>query len=181
MKKQMFVAVTVLAAACASLPAFAEEKSGWYLGAGAGQVTAEEPDFGLKGTDTAFKVFGGYQVNNYVGFELAYIDGGTPNDAIGVLYAEADIQAVQASILPSVPLSENFSLYGRLGLLKWDADVYLQAGNSFGGYSNDGNDFSWGAGMKLAAGRFVIRAEYEQSDIDTFDYQLISGSISFLF
>lgn len=176
MKKQMFVAMTVLAA-CVSLPAFADERSGAYLGAGAGQVTAEESDFGLKGTDTAFKVFGGYQVNEYVGFELAYIDGGSPSDAVGIYYAQADVTALQASILPSVPLSENFSLYGRLGLLKWDVDV----SSSFGGYSDDGNDFSWGAGMKLAAGRFVIRAEYEQSDIDTFDYQLISGSISFLF
>jgi OOP family OmpA-OmpF porin len=183
MNQHILIVAATAALLGATTSATANETSGWYIGAGAGPVTAKETESGLKGDDTAFKIFGGYEINEYMGLELSYIDAGKPEASVGSLYAQVDISALQAAIRPMLPLTKNFSVYAKAGLLRWDADVFIADSlyNASHSYSDDGNDFFWGGGLQFSAGRFMIRAEYEKADIESFDYELISGSLSYRF
>ena len=50
----------------------------WYVGASVGQSFVDE--LGIDDDDTAFKVFGGYQFNKYLGAELGFVDHGELED-----------------------------------------------------------------------------------------------------
>lgn len=179
------VCALLAAGLVASAPAtVSAQEGGWYLGVGAGQVTVEESTFDLEGTDTAYKAFVGYQFNRHFGLEGGYFDGGAPGDSIGTIYAETDVSAFHLSATALVPIGEHFALLARAGALYWDSDATV-VDFGFPGFavtsSETGTDFLWGAGAQVSIGPVVIRAEYEQSDIDTFDYSLVSGSVIYRF
>jgi OmpA-OmpF porin, OOP family len=171
-------------AICASLlcaltgAAMADEKQGFTFGAGIGKSDLDDGDSGFDGDDTGFKLFGGYQITSNFSAELAYIDGGTVEDTINGLNVEADTSAFQASIIGTLPVNEQFSVYGRTGFLQWDADLSASNGASA---SNDGTDFAYGLGASLALPKTTLRLEYEASDLDGTDFTLISLSAVFSF
>src|SRR5688500_6432922 len=70
----IFAIVLVLGLAAA--PAVAQEDRGFYLGGSLGSAKSKNTCEGFVGacddTDTAYKLFGGYQVNRNFGWELAY-------------------------------------------------------------------------------------------------------------
>ncbi len=70
--------------------------------------------------DTGYKLFLGYQMNRYVGFELGYFNLGkygfanttTPN---GRLTGELRAQGANLDVVGTLPITENFALLGRVG------------------------------------------------------------------
>jgi hypothetical protein len=74
----------------------------------------------------AFKFFGGYQFNRYLGAELAYVDlgnlvysgefSGTP-----VTNGKVGVKGLDVSAIRTVALSEKVSAFGTLGLFIWEA------------------------------------------------------------
>jgi hypothetical protein len=55
-------------------PAMAADGTGFYVGAGVGSMGVDVGEF--SGDDTSFKIFGGWDFNQFLGGELEYIDGG---------------------------------------------------------------------------------------------------------
>lgn len=184
-----FVAGTLLAAS----PAFAADDSGFYIGAGIGDgsVTVdidEASDF--DGSDTAFKVFGGYKFMKYLGAELEYIDSGDAEDkwseGIEELKVTIGFSGFNASAVGILPIGEKFNVFGKLGFIMWDAD--LRAKFSAGSFeesesdSDSGTDFSWGVGAGFDfTDNFGVRIEYQAFEIEDADSDLFSGSVVWMF
>src|SRR5713101_8821958 len=119
------VAALLLSGVCST---YAED-SYWYTGLGIGysRVQFFPADFSSGGTfseskknfDAGFKGFLGYQINRNWAAEVSYAtvgkfhykynDGSTTQDAV------YKVTGVGFSLVPTVPLTSNFSLYGRLG------------------------------------------------------------------
>ena len=164
-----FIFALVAASVFAVSPAIAQD-SGFYVGAGIG-------DFGVKvdgfdGSDTGFKVFGGYRFIKYLAAEVEYLDGGTVED--GGL--EIDVSGFNLSGVGILPVGEKFSLFAKLGMIFWDADS-----NGFG--DDSGEDFSWGVGAGYSfTEQFGMQLEYqgfEIEDTDTVDMISLGASWKF--
>lgn len=123
-------------AAIASNCALADE-TGWYGGANIGRssATIDDPRItsglarsGLSTTsiadrdrDTAYKIYGGYQFNKYIGLEGGYFDlgkfGFTANTLpLGTLNGTTRMRGFNLDAVGTLPLSEKFSALGRIGI-----------------------------------------------------------------
>ena len=153
----MGIILAVLApAAFAVSPAMAQD-SGFYVGAGIG-------DFGLdvggfSGSDTGFKLYGGYEFIKYFAVEAEYIDGGSVDD--GGL--KIDVSGYNLSGVGILPLAGKFNVFAKLGMIFWDAKMH--------GFGNDsGEDFSWGVGGGYSfTDQFGVRLEYQGFEIEDTD------------
>jgi OOP family OmpA-OmpF porin len=126
----------LLALSIIASPTATAQDSGWYLGANVGQSKAKIDDVriinGLVGggftttsitdrnSDTGFKVFGGYQFNRYFSFEAGYFDLGKFGFTAltlptGSLTGDIKLKGINFDAVVSLPLSERFSLFGRVG------------------------------------------------------------------
>lgn len=163
-----------------AITAHAEESSGVYLGAGVGEATNESGEF--KGSDTAFKVFGGYSLNRYLAVELAYVDAGTQKDRVGDIQVATESSGVIASVLGSLPLTDFFSLYGKVGYAFYDVDTTLRLGALQDAESESDEDLVYGAGLELAVWRGLkLRAEYEVIDVNDGDFGILSVGARYKF
>ena len=148
--------------------------SGFYIGAGIGDAGLEVDSFDE--SDSAYKVFGGYNIGfiPLVDFavEASYVDFGKPSTS----NASADVTGVNAFGLAGLSFGP-FGIFAKAGALKWDAD--LTDNNQSG--SDDGTDPAYGIGARFAISSFAIRAEYEVYDVDDADVEMISVSGVFTF
>ena len=188
-----FIFTVIAAAALFASPAFAADDGGFYVGAGVGSFgldsnVTEGVDF--SGDDTAFKVFGGYGFNQYIAVELEYIDGGTAEDSysdgVDTLKVGIDVSGFNASVVGAWPIGEQFKVFGKIGMLFWDADFDAKLNGApvlDGDTSDSGEDFSWGVGGSFDfTDNFGAQIEYqgfEIEDVDTAD--LISASVYWRF
>jgi OmpA-OmpF porin, OOP family len=185
-----FIFAIVAAAALFASPAFAADDGGFYVGAGFGSFgldTDIEAGVDFSGDDTAFKVFGGYGFNQYLAVELEYIDGGTVEDTYDVegspLKVGIDVSGFNANVVGAWPIGEQFKVFGKLGILFWDADFDASFEGLSAGDSDSGEDFSWGVGGSFDfTDNFGAQIEYqgfEIEDVDTAD--LFSASVYWRF
>ena len=162
----------------------ADEPGVLYVGAGAGPITVQ----GVDGYTTGYKAFFGGNFNPYFGMEAAYIDAGSSSAAVydpntGVsANVEVTVRAAQVSLLGKIPLSRYFGLFGSVDGTYWRSDASATASDPYGnavwysGYET-GTGLGWGAGGEASWGNFAVRAEFEQSSINSSTYRLISGSL----
>ena len=103
----------------------------WYVGAALGSADFDDTvdGFQLDTGSTAMRFYGGYSFNEHFSVDAGYVDlghfdafidsGGNPiqisEDADGFLFAATG----------SIPLSDRFSLYGRLGAFLWDGESLI--------------------------------------------------------
>lgn len=172
------VLITILFAA----QAHAQEQPHFRVGIGAGQATIEADDFDLEGRSTAWEGFVGYEVNKYLAIELGYIDGGSAEDTILGATVRADTSAIVGSVVGTLPIGDTFSLYGRVGYMKWDAaESATLDGVTIATADVDGNDPIFGAGVAALVEGSLIRIEYRAADLDDTNLSLISLSIAWRF
>ncbi len=154
--------------------AVAGADSGFYIGAGVGDATVK--DSGFEESDSAYKVFGGYNIGfiPLVDFavEASYVDFGKPSTSTN----SVEISGVNAFGLAGLSFGP-FGVFAKAGVLSWDLDSTV--GNVSG--SNSGSDAAYGLGARLAIGSFSVRAEYELYDIDNADLEMLSVSGVFTF
>jgi OOP family OmpA-OmpF porin len=85
-------------------------------------------DFGLDCTsstsDTAFKLFGGYQFNPYFSLEAGYADWGKvsvkPISGTGLSF---ESKGPYLALMPGIPIGDNFTIFGELGVAYLDANL----------------------------------------------------------
>jgi len=168
MVRKRVIAALGLSAAAFALPAAAQTSmSNFYVGATLGQSTAQDACNDLAGTgiscddsDTAFKIFGGYQINRNFAAELGYADlGKAKADAAG-LTAEIKSSAWDLSLIGSYPINEQFSIFGRLGVYMADT----KADTNFGiNESHSNNDLTYGFGARYDVTQNLgLRAEWQR-------------------
>jgi len=168
------------------------QDSGWYLGANVGQSRAkidnERITSGLVGagftvtsftdktSDTGYKLFGGYQFNKYFALEGGYFDLGKFNFTaatlpLGTLNGNIKLNGFNFDLVLSLPFTEKFSAFGRIGANNAQAkDTFTATGlvtvldpNP----SKRETNIKYGAGLQYDFTRsFGMRAEMERYRIN---------------
>lgn len=189
-----FIIATLATGLLAVTPAMAAEDGGFYVGAGAGSfgIDYNEVDngdvFTFSGDDTAFKLFGGYNFNKYLGAEVEYLDGGTIDETYDLgegftLGVDIDVTGFNLSIVGVAPIGERFSLFAKVGMVFWDVDFIEDFDGDVTVYNDSGEDLSWGLGAGFNfTDQFGARIEYQSFDVHDLDtVDLISASVTWSF
>jgi len=165
-----------------------------YLGASIGQSDIdEEIAFGLitsgsvDGKDTAWKLYGGYMLNRSFGIEAAYVNLGAVSysgDFFGDPVTDGKVEVTGFNIagIGSLPISEQLSVFGKLGLFIWEVEASDITGGAPFSDTADGTDISFGVGVGYNFTRNLgVRAEWEMFQIDESDASLISIGVVWRF
>jgi OOP family OmpA-OmpF porin len=92
----------------------------------------------------------------------------------GPLAVTVETSALAIAGKGTVPLGNNFALFGKLGLAFWDAEASAAGFNSI---EDDGTDLTYGLGVELSLSEVMgIRGEWERLDADGDDLDLLSVS-----
>ncbi|MBL1274782.1 MAG: porin family protein [Ectothiorhodospiraceae bacterium] len=131
----------------------------------------------LNDSSPAFALFGGYHLNEVLALDVAYTSFGEAEDDSNKLEATA----FSLGILGKLPIKTDLTLYGKVGLAKWDADLTIP---TFGSGTDSGTDVYFGAGIDYdisgsSAVRFGI--DFYTFDGDDVDEDIASVSVGFVF
>ena len=97
--------------------------------------------FACDRSDTSGHIYLGGYFNPYFGAEIGYLDLGSVNRAGG----RTDADGINLSLVGRVPLSQNFSIYGKLGTTYGRTRVTSAAGTGI----VSGKETGWGAAYAL--------------------------------
>jgi len=187
-------ALTLLAAATLlSAPAWAAEgdlpyrSPGFYFGAGAGYSDMElkNDPVNVSGGDFGYKLFGGYRfpraflpLGINLAVEAAWLDlGEVTADLSGTELALA-VDGFEAYVVGFVPLTRRIELFGKAGVLAWDAEL---AADGVTEAQDDGTDLALAIGFALQTGG-PLGAQIELESYDLLDGALLAtASITYQF
>ena len=185
----------VLAAATLATAASAhamDNDSGFYAGAGVGSLNLDidNPDDvvdtidAYKSDDTAWKAFGGWRLNPYLSFELAYVNLGSPNDEIlpdTRLTVETD--GIAPYVVGTLPIGDWFEVFAKAGYYWYDTEARLTTPLGTTSDKDSDETFTWSAGLGVNIfERMNVRLEYEQFDFnkaDTSNALWLTGAFRF--
>lgn len=201
MNKKLLLPIFMLASAA--------HAGGAYLGAGLGlsQVSGySEGDFrtalddgsftsaSTDDQDTAFKIFGGVQLNKNVAIEAAYtrlgeFKGSATSDGSGFLYApgpvsyQGEANALSLAIKGIVSLNDKTSLFAKLGFARWESEEMLDNPGIFLEAEDDGTDPTFGLGAAFnVTEQATIQIELDRfTEILEEDVDIIGASFLFKF
>jgi OmpA-OmpF porin, OOP family len=166
--KALIAVLGFTVAAGFALPAGAQMgMSNVYVGATIGQSKAKDACNDLAGTgiscddtDTAWKIFGGYQLNRNFAAELGYINLGKATASALGLTEDIKSTAWDLSLIGSYPLMDRLSIFGRLGV--YFADVKDESNFGFSA-SHSNNDLTYGFGVRYdVTQHFGLRGEWQR-------------------
>jgi OmpA-OmpF porin, OOP family len=185
-------AVGMLAAgALLAAPAYGQLKdSGFYIGGGLGWSDASIDSAGINAAatavgfasaattaddnDTGFKLFAGYQLNRNFAVEVGYANLGkfstitTTTGPAATISGEVKVENNWfADLVGIVPFGNNFSFFGRIGLLYSETKVSAFGAGPGGtvAVNSKEDDISWKAGLGIGydfTNQFGIRGEWER-------------------
>lgn len=168
---QLVSVAFVLALAATSTPALSQD-AGWYAGISYGKTKVKGfcTDLGGLGTtscddkDTALTVFGGYQINKNFGAELGYVTLGEVSATLSGVTVTAETKGFELVGVGTVPLNQQFSLFGKLGFFRWDVDATAPGVS----VSESGTDLTYGFGVKYDFTKnFAVRGYWQKyNDVD---------------
>ena len=129
------------------------DRPGWYVGGSFGLADIGPDD------DTAWKIFGGYDINRHFAVEIGYSDLGEVTE-LGV---NTDAEAYEVSGLLKFPLNNQFSLFGLAGI----SNVKAQTSGPLGRVSDDSTEFTYGLGAQMnLSPNFGLRAQWQRYETD---------------
>jgi len=186
--KKVFSAASIL---CLSVSA--QTYAGGYFSGSVGISISQEDGFD---DDQGFKIGGGYKFNDHVSVEAAYVDLGeidADNDTVFTLEslfgnsidsARVEVDGLEANVLISTSVSNNASVFAKLGVFTWDASFKIDF-TSFGTQTindDDGNDLFFGAGFVVDISKGIgIKSEYTRYDAFDGDTDFLSVGINVSF
>jgi OOP family OmpA-OmpF porin len=185
MHKRLGLTAFAALALTTAMAAQAEVPPGFYAGASIGTTKLGDDGFESAGfdaddSDTGFKIFGGYSFNPNFAVELSYFDlgevrGGFSDPFFGDFNFKVGVSGLNASAVGRLPVSDTFSLFGKLGVASYDVDAHV-SGDFIGSGSDSQSetDLTYGIGAALSVGQVELRAEYEAINVDNGDATMIS-------
>jgi len=208
---------TGLAAAAAAGAAIASGHAAadFYVGAAVGQTTvqvelsdydyyyyfSDEERPKLDETDTAFKLFGGYMFNDYIGVEAAYLDMGQVSKTFGYdggefslfsgdVTVDAELTGITVQLVGQYPIGP-VDLFAKVGFLAYDVKLIETEREYYNGEleyidrdrsSFEGTNTVWGVGVRYNFDRYAVRVEYEDFDVSELDdLNIISLGVEYRF
>ncbi|MEX1034204.1 MAG: outer membrane beta-barrel protein [Cellvibrionaceae bacterium] len=134
-----------------------------------GSVGIADAELGRFETDDTFLRLGaGVAFSEELSLEAGFWDFGSASQQGVRVSADALFGAVKAS----TSIGNNLTLYGRLGLLRWDVDV---SGPTFF-EDDDGHDLIFGGGIGFPVGPGQVGVEIHFADLDEVDLRTIGVS-----
>jgi len=141
----------------------------------------------IDGKDTAWKIFGGYMFSPHFGVEGAYVSLGELSysgsfQGAAVTGGKVEVTGFNVAALGSYPVTEQFSVFGKIGLFLWEAKASDTTGGAPFSAKTDGTDVSFGVGVGYNLTRNLgLRAEWELFKLDDADASLISVGLLWRF
>ena len=166
MKQGKWLVVVGLLAAAAASPAAAQLYAGGSLGYSQFKDICQLANVPCDDKDTAWRAFGGYQVNQYFALELGFGDLGAATGSGGAGSFSIEVkQAWDLSAMISLPVSTRLSGLLRLGAYRVRTTVDQQ-GPTFGSLheADTNSGFTYGAGAEYSLGKLGLRAEWQRYD-----------------
>ncbi|MEX0731843.1 MAG: outer membrane beta-barrel protein [Aquisalimonadaceae bacterium] len=150
-----------------------------YLGGGLGYYRLNDEDFldedeNLKDDRSAWKAFGGFEINRVFSLEVGYTDFGRTEDGNATM--EADGWTIAG--IAALPLTQYFAPYAKVGQLFWDRK------REYGplSRSDDGNDLFYGVGARfMLTDHTDLRLEYDRLALNDTDLDMGSINLQFRF
>ncbi len=147
---------------------------GPYLGASIGATTIDENFDGVRldTNSTAYRFVGGVQFGDLLGLEVGYQDFGDLDETI-VIGPVSSLTRLSAKGWTfggtlGVPITDQFSLFGRAGVFFWDAEVIVD-GFSIDVPEDDNPYYGAGARVDVSPNLTLVGdwSRYELDDVDT--------------
>lgn len=163
--KRLFIAAAFVLAFMTT----AANAEGFSAGASIGSSKIEVDDSGIEfdESDFGWKVYGKYMFNENWGVEMGYVNLGNPSDNILGIDIEVEADGIDAFLIGSLPANESFDLFGKAGVIAWDAEISAPGVPS---EDDDGTDLALGIGGAFHATDTVdIVGEWEWFDIEDSD------------
>lgn len=188
--------MTMIAAPAAIAADMAAGDAGWYAGFSAGRTDFGVSDSDLAGVgfvgsvdddDTGWKVYGGYQFTKNWGVEFGWVDLGevdAKGTVLGVpVTVKAEVDGWTLSGVGTLPFTNNFSGFAKLGIIRADVDAKASGGGVTGSADDTSTEWTAGLGVKYDFTRNVgLRAEWERfNDLGGDDADLLSIGVVFKF
>ena len=188
----ILASVGLAAAAVFGAPSYAQGMGVGYVGGSLGQSDVKDACDGLSNcddSDTAWKVFGGYQFTPSLAVEAGYTDLGEVSAREGGASLRAEATAWEVVGVGSIPVADRFSLYGKAGLYRAEIEVRVRiAGLGSDSLDESNNDLTFGFGARYAVSDAVgVRAEWQRysdvggGDIEEGDIDVMSVGVLFRF
>ena len=193
MKTKNVLGILGFAAATAfAVPAAAQDKdSGFYAGLALGTSSMTDACAGLPAgvscddKDSAWRIFGGYQLNRNFAVELGYANLGESSASGFGVTASVEASAFDVVAVGILPFTNEFSAYGKLGLyvgsLEGRSNVGISADESNSGLTfglGVRYDFTKNIGARLEWSRY---ASVGSDDFGETDIDLVSLGVVFKF
>ena len=179
----------------------AQAQNDWYIGAAVGKadidykaadLTSDLSSLGwtienatVDHSDTAWKIYGGWSMNQYFALELGWVDLGKietrysttipPNEIDNILADTASVHpltgdGVTVAAVLRWPFADNFAVHGKAGLFAWNSDVdvrVVQGGTGQVLIDDSGTDAMYGLGLEWKfIDRWSLTAEWERYQLN---------------
>lgn len=181
------IAVAAVVGLIATSASAADNDTGLYLGAGAGQFNVEidsladvpETAENFDDDDTCWKIFAGWRFAKFFAVELNYMDLGKAEDSLGPIPVKTEINGFAPYLVGTVPLGP-VELFARAGYYFYDIKINQESIETL---DDSADDFVYGAGIGLTLfDHLHARLEYEVieiSEVDDSNAFWISGAWRF--
>lgn len=190
MRKATILGVLGLAGTLAS-PAFADEFSGWRLGASIGQEKLQS-DVVYRGYFDQTKpgrlnysIFGGWALNKYLAVEAGYKAGGKFNGNIQsngafptrLVKQDTDLKSFEGSVVGAWWFTDKISVFGRAGVFYWKGEMTFSENldiedpasvTLFESFKDDGVEPFFGVGLQSQLDGALVRFEYQVAETSNF-------------
>jgi long-chain fatty acid transport protein len=153
---------------------------GWYGGLGIGQSNYQDVDMDSANTRTeGWKVYAGYQFNKYLGVEGGYVNLNDMTGFTGAVVTNIDTDAWALGAVLSYPVTDKFSVMGKLGAAYMLADIKTKNGAALTVTTGDDSyEPNYGVGVSYALlDNLSLRAEWERFDREDHDIDLVSAGM----
>ncbi len=171
-----------LLAAGLSAGAYAVEGNGFYGGAGAGLYYVDFDGLDFDESAPTVRLFGGYQLNEYVAFEAGYSNLFEASGDVAGLDVEVDGTALDLSVRPMLPLTEDLTAYGVLGWADYDFDISISDGVTTVSDSDSDSELHYGLGGAWRVNdTWAVRGEWIMVDVSDADFGMFSLSATYNF
>jgi OOP family OmpA-OmpF porin len=124
--------------------------------------------------DTSYRLSLGYKINNNFSVEGGYLDAGKISGTMAGTYLAtpytgrivSEDTEFQFAVIGSIPVADNFSFFGKIGMARWDVTTSVSAtvasATAAGSASDTGTDLLWGIGAKYDLNKSIaLRGQFE--------------------
>lgn len=182
MKILIKLPVVLAILAVSNLPGIAVADGHWFLGGAIGTANIDESidGFQFDSDSTSYRVFGGYQFNNYFGLEAGYLDLGSFDEQVlvngAIVPVSADADGFTFAAMGRAPVGEKLALHATVGSFFWDG------ANMIAGVDDNVSDANifFGVGLSVSLTKNMsirgdaVRYELEEanSNVYTIGFQI---------